>query len=82
MDLFRNSCLRWRSIGCGFSKWANFSGCVMEVKPIGVFFHGRWWDRMKSNLCTGIWSNMEFIKWFVRYEPTPIKRNRTFLPGV
>jgi inorganic pyrophosphatase len=31
-----------------------FPGCVMEVKPIGVFIWQMIKDRMKSNLCTGI----------------------------
>jgi inorganic pyrophosphatase len=34
----------------------------MEVKPIGVFHMADDKGQMKSNLCTGIRSNMEFIK--------------------
>jgi hypothetical protein len=34
----------------------------MEVKPIGVFHMADDKGQMKSNLCTGFRSNMEFIK--------------------
>jgi inorganic pyrophosphatase len=49
-----------------------FPGCVMEVKPIGVFHMADDKGQMKSNLCTGIRSNMEFIRKLIRY-PTLIK---------
>jgi inorganic pyrophosphatase len=50
-----------------------FPGCVMEVKPIGVFHMADDKGQMKSNLCTGIRSNMEFIRKLIRYQPTLIK---------
>jgi inorganic pyrophosphatase len=52
---------------------------MMEVKPIGVF--STWQmikGQMKSNLCTGIRSNMEFIRNFIRYQPSLIKEIEHF----
>jgi inorganic pyrophosphatase len=37
MDLFRNSCLRWPLDVLVLVNEPTFPGCVMEVKPIGVF---------------------------------------------
>jgi inorganic pyrophosphatase len=39
-----------------------FPGCVMEVKPIVFSTWQMIKGQMKSNLCTGIRSNMEFIR--------------------